>query len=112
MTLGFNTSVGAPAADGRLTLQELIDGLSDPLSLLAVPDLVPVSGTDFGGVDVTVGLSGGSVDFSSLTGDLLGSTPNASAQSRFLAEVTTLVSAFAYCSSALRTTRPPPPLHV
>ena len=59
LSWGFNTAVGAPAADGRLTAQEIIDGISDPLSLMLVPDLtpIPVTGTTTGPDDAATTLT-------------------------------------------------------
>ncbi len=72
VTLGFNTTSG-PASDNLLTLDELLEGISDPLSFLALPDLQPLSPyADFGLADLTVGLSAGSADFTSLASGLLG----------------------------------------
>src|SRR6185369_9621627 len=62
----------------RLTLQELVDAIKDGkvLDLLAIPDLVPLSpATNFGEVDLELGLSAGSADFSAMAATLLGADP-------------------------------------
>jgi Ca2+-binding RTX toxin-like protein len=76
LSLGFNTGADE-FDDSRLTLHELIDALDDPLSLLAPPDIQPLSEeTNFGELDLSVDLTLGSSDFSAL--DLLGTTPSIS----------------------------------
>ena len=78
LSLGFETGAGSPGADGRVTLNELIDGLSDIRSLVSLPSLTPVSGqSDFGGLDldVAIDLLGTGDDFAGLAGDLLGVDP-------------------------------------
>ncbi|MGA8049240.1 MAG: calcium-binding protein [Burkholderiales bacterium] len=42
LSWGFNTATGTAGADGRLTAQEVIDGLDEPLSLMLLPDLTPI----------------------------------------------------------------------
>lgn len=79
LSLGFNTS--APElADSRLSLEELINGLDHITSLLAPPDISPPPGeTDFGGVDLQVGIDvNGSPDFASLAAGMLGASPSLS----------------------------------
>jgi Ca2+-binding RTX toxin-like protein len=50
LSWGFNTADGTPGADGRLTAQEVIDAISEPLTLMLLPDLtpIPVMGTTTG----------------------------------------------------------------
>ena len=43
LSWGFNTASGTPGADGRLTAQEVIDNLDQPLSLMLLPDLTPIA---------------------------------------------------------------------
>ena len=92
LSLGFDPNsaplVGDPADDKRLTLQEIINGLSDPLALLLPPDIKTQLNDatpdpndrlpDFGGLELDVAISAGSTDFTALAGGLLGGTPSIS----------------------------------
>ena len=74
LTLGFDTNA-AELADGKLTLQELVNAIKDGqvLDLLAIPDLVPISpAPNFGEVDLKLALSAGGGDLTGLATTLFG----------------------------------------
>ncbi|MEH6644767.1 calcium-binding protein [Sulfitobacter sp.] len=81
-SLGFNTSVGSPAADNILTLGEIIETFGNgesPLAILALPEITFAKGlggdpdaTSYGGADLTLSLQDGSAGFQAMADALLG----------------------------------------